>query len=741
MTGSGGCKGRRSFQTNNLPKAAMPMQYICALRNKETGGGMAAQLFYTDAAEAAKFVAQWSKPGFGVYDCIGWLKDGAARRRKEEVVELDHIVCDLDLKNIEQTRDQVLQCLKGLVLPPSEIRDSGFGLHAIWWFKEPVSDEPGMAQAEGYMKQLVTLLAGDPAPAHRAALLRTPSSYNSKDGAWALCHAIDSTGAQYDISEFSDMFDLYGDRALLSYKHAPEKSNGHYSSPFIANGERRAPVDIEAELAGIVYQDATHGVNATHCRVIPSLLRHGSTPDEVIEQVVDATMAMAKRDGLRWGRAEEVKTVTARVVSALQLVQKDSNPVETPPWLPPEFFERWTQKLAQGERPCFSRNKQGWHVRGYAWNNKREEEPVAVTQPAPQPQPVQPTAEVIAFKPPEGKKYRYQLMHFDDMRPGAEANYLVDELIPVAGLVVVYGAPKSGKSFWTLDLMMHVALGWEYRDRYVQQGTVIYCAFEGAHGYRKRCEAFRRHHCLTDERPAFYVVPGRADLIKDHAALIADIKGQLGEPESPIRAVVLDTLNKSLIGSESKDVDMANYIAAAEAIQKAFNCVVIIVHHHGIDDSRPRGHTSLRGAVDTQLKVTRGESEAEKGMIAVEVEDMRDGPEGAQVTSRLVVVEVGTDRSGKQVTSAAVEPMAQSTAERRVKLPKNPATLLRILEEAGPAGLSTEEWNNRARAAGLAKNRPASLYDFRHALLERKLVCQRGDQWLIASNQPDLNLG
>ena len=69
--------------------------------------------------------------------------------------------------------------------------------------------------------------------------------------------------------------------------------------------------------------------------------------------------------------------------------------------------------------------------------------------------------------------------------------------------------------------------------------------------------------------------------------------------------VVLDTLNKSLVGSENKDVDMGAYVRAAEAIRDAFDCVVIIVHHCGYDDTRPRGHSSLPAAVDAQLAVTR----------------------------------------------------------------------------------------------------------------------------------------
>ena len=100
-----------------------------------------------------------------------------------------------------------------------------------------------------------------------------------------------------------------------------------------------------------------------------------------------------------------------------------------------------------------------------------------------------------------------------------------------------------------------------------------------------------------------HIMPGQANLIKDHKLLISDLKAQLGNTAPA--AVVLDTLNKSLIGSESKDVDMSAYLRAAEAVRDAFNCVVIIVHHCGLDETRPRGHTSLPGAVDAQISVTR----------------------------------------------------------------------------------------------------------------------------------------
>src|ERR1700722_13703952 len=174
---------------------------------------------------------------------------------------------------------------------------------------------------------------------------------------------------------------------------------------------------------------------------------------------------------------------------------------------------------------------------------------------------------------------RFKLIPFDQIKISAGATYLVKGLIPPRGLVVIWGEPKCGKSFFTFDLAMHVALGWEYRCRRVTQGIVVYCALEGAQGFRARVEAFRRKKLSGDASPSFHLMSASLDLVADHVAFLGDIRAQLGE-NKPVM-VVIDTLNRSLAGSESSDEDMANYIRAADAIGEAFNCVVAIVHHCG----------------------------------------------------------------------------------------------------------------------------------------------------------------
>lgn len=129
----------------------------------------------------------------------------------------------------------------------------------------------------------------------------------------------------------------------------------------------------------------------------------------------------------------------------------------------------------------------------------------------------------------------------------------------------------------------------------------------------------------------------------------------------------IDTLNRSLVGSESKDEDMAQYLAAAGAIEERLQCLVAIVHHCGIDRDRPRGHSSLSAAVEVQIRVDRiGDLQA-----TITVELAKDFPEGTEIFYRLEAVNVGTDPDGDPITSLVVlSPEESGPAPERRKTAK-----------------------------------------------------------------------
>jgi hypothetical protein len=273
---------------------------------------------------------------------------------------------------------------------------------------------------------------------------------------------------------------------------------------------------------------------------------------------------------------------------------------------------------------------------------------------------------------------RFELIPFDKIKIDTAPAYLVKGIVPRVGLCVVWGPPKCGKSFLVLDMMMHVALGWKYRERKVRQGVVVYCALEGCTAFKNRVEAFR-HEKLADNASAvpFSLMASPMQLVADHPALIASIRGNAPVPA----AVVIDTLNRSLTGSESSDENMSAYVLAADAVRDAFNCAVVIVHHCGHEGTRPRGHSSLMGALDAQVAVKRDTSDN----IIATVELMKDGAQGDEFASRLEVIDIGIDDDGDKITSCVIEPvegLQPSRNDRAAKLTKGAKIALDALHDA-----------------------------------------------------------
>jgi hypothetical protein len=314
-------------------------------------------------------------------------------------------------------------------------------------------------------------------------------------------------------------------------------------------------------------------------------------------------------------------------------------------------------------------------------------------------------AAVAPYRKGAGEAKRgFALVRFKDVLLATSAAYLVRGIIPREGLIVIWGPPKCGKTFWALDVVMHIPLGWEYRGRRVAKGLVVYVACEGERGLAARVAAFRQKHGLEAEDPDFYLVTTRLDLVADHRQLIEDIRAQMPDGALPA-AIVIDTLNRSIAGSESSDEDMGAYVKAADAIRETFACAVLIIHHCGIDDKRPRGHTSLTGAADAQIAVRRDDA----GLISATVEWLKDGAEGEQTRSRLEVVKLGQDSDGEEITSCVIEPADGDTVPARHTRPKatGPAKvaldlLRRALDDAGEPAPASNHVPQHVRVVDLS---------------------------------------
>jgi hypothetical protein len=285
----------------------MPL-YICSLPNPGESGVLH-ECIADDPGVIEAFARREDKKGRGVYDCVSPLKPGARRRSLETVGEIVALHLDIDPKDITEDLATVDARLSSLLLPPTEIRNSGRGRHVRYALKEPIdaSDNEGVAQAGDLLKRLTAYLCGDMAVAHHAALLRRPGTHNSKDGAWIECTYIARNPAKYDPDDIADFLADVGHRPLFT-----RKSTGNGRDKTASQvGRDKPPTDVEARLAAMAFEGAGEAsIHQTQLSVTASLLRGGVALEETTRIVLEATRAAAAKDAraAKWNwRREERK--------------------------------------------------------------------------------------------------------------------------------------------------------------------------------------------------------------------------------------------------------------------------------------------------------------------------------------------------------------------------------------------------------------------------------------------------
>ena len=208
-----------------------------------------------------------------------------------------------------------------------------------------------------------------------------------------------------------------------------------------------------------------------------------------------------------------------------------------------------------------------------------------------------------------------------------------------------------GETFLAPDLALHVAAGHAWRGNRVADpaGPVVYVAAEGGRGIRNRLAAVGVKDPELIEAAEFFLLPVTLDLSqpREPEALVA----ALADVQPPL--IVIDTLARSMgTGDENSAQDMGRVIRAIDQIRTKTGAHVMLIHHVGKDSTKgARGSSSLRGAVDTEIELTRSE-----GVMTSEPKKQRDMALGDAFTYRLNDVELGVGEDDDPVTSAVVEP-------------------------------------------------------------------------------------
>lgn len=251
----------------------------------------------------------------------------------------------------------------------------------------------------------------------------------------------------------------------------------------------------------------------------------------------------------------------------------------------------------------------------------------------------------------------FQIEAWDDIKD-EPVDWLIEGVIPKKAFVALYAPPASFKSFVALDIAECIATTRPFLGKEVkQQGAVLYIAGEGHGGIGARIKALKVHHDTPQGAPVYFLrrqvnLRSSQQDIQDLATAIDELQAIQG---IQFQLIVIDTLARAFGGgNENASEDMGAFITAAGAIQQRYDSALLVVHHAGKDATKGlRGHSSLLGAVDTELEIIRIE-DAPKGIL--HISKQKDGEDGQRMGFQMVTVDIGTSALGfESVTSLALE--------------------------------------------------------------------------------------
>lgn len=189
--------------------------------------------------------------------------------------------------------------------------------------------------------------------------------------------------------------------------------------------------------------------------------------------------------------------------------------------------------------------------------------------------------------------------------PPEAVSWVIGGLLPTAGLSILAGKPKAGKSTLARCMAMSVASGADVLGRRTLQGPVIYVGLEDKRP--EIAEHFRAMGATTEPIlvHAGPVLVGSDQAIQELEQLILD--------HHPV-LVVIDTMLRFVrVHDTSAYAEMTATLDPILTLARQTGCHIMLVHHAGKQDRDDLdsilGSVAITGSVDTPMIVRRQSGE------------------------------------------------------------------------------------------------------------------------------------
>lgn len=186
----------------------------------------------------------------------------------------------------------------------------------------------------------------------------------------------------------------------------------------------------------------------------------------------------------------------------------------------------------------------------------------------------------------------------DELLALPRPDWLIEGVFP-QGLNVMFGSPKSGKSYLALSMAWSLACGlpWFSRNKSALPQQVLYLAGEGVSDLRLRAEALLEH---TDRHPgarlSWWPITLQLARESDSARLRLEVE------KLDAQVIVVDTWARYAgVRDENDAAETERALHTLESLCRDGRSVIVV--HHTAKSGVMRGSSALAGAVEAAVRV------------------------------------------------------------------------------------------------------------------------------------------
>ena len=313
--------------------------------------------------------------------------------------------------------------------------------------------------------------------------------------------------------------------------------------------------------------------------------------------------------------------------------------------------------------------------------------------------------------------------------PYSPVPFLVEELLP-AGLHILAGAPKIGKSWLALWLCLCVAQGQPLWNFAVTQGEVLYLSLEDSY-WRIQSRLFD----LTEDAPSTLHFAIMADTLKH--GLEQQIEQFLTEHPTT-KLVVIDTLQRvrgtgsdsNLYANDYQDIGLLKKLADRQQI------AILLIHHlRNLHDDDPMnmisGSTGLSGAADSTFVLQKSSRLANIASLHCTGRDIPDRTLklefGEEDHVWKLLEDSKTCSSASKISTLQIENLLSELLREQTEISAPAKALLEKIDPAGTEGWTPNGLSHQIRKSVDSLRKNGILVSFRKSNGERLICLKRAD--------------